>query len=110
MILFTSSSQVNSTIINNINFIDADLNNYSIYLILTNNINNLLFYNNSSLTSLNFIIFIDLIYIPCAIMPYIKTYIKISFPILLDQSLINYLSTSASSILIVLILRSLFFS
>jgi hypothetical protein len=73
MILFISSSYINSIIINNTSFVKANLKSYLIYLILANNINSLLFYSNLSLTSLNFIMFINLIYILYIMMLYIRT-------------------------------------
>ena len=82
MILFVSSGRVNSTIIDNIDFIGADLNSYPIYLILANGINGLLSCSNSFLTLLNFVISIDLIRILCAIILYIRTRIEAMFLIL----------------------------
>jgi hypothetical protein len=68
-----SFSYINLIIINNISFIKANFKSHLIYLILANNINSLLFYNNLSLTSLNLIIFINLVYILYIIILYIRT-------------------------------------
>jgi hypothetical protein len=110
MILFASSSQVNSIMMDDADFMGADLESHPIYLILANEINGLLSYSSSSLTLLNFIMSINLIYILCAMMPYVGTLIKAPFPILPNQSLANCLSALASLILVVLMLKSPLFS
>ena len=110
IILFISFNRINSIIIDNTSFVRANLKSYPIYLISNNSINSLLSYNNLSLISLNFIIFIDLIYILYIIILYIRTQTKVLFLILPNQLLVNYLSILVSSILVVLILKSLFFS
>jgi len=109
MILFTSSGHINSIMMDNTDFVKANLNNHPIYLISTNNINGLLFCSNLFLTFLSFVISIDLVYISCAIMLYIGTRIEALFSILSDQLSANCLSASAFSKLVVLILRSLLF-
>ena len=60
--------------------------------------------------SSNFSISIDLVWILCASILYIGIRTLVPFLTLFTQSLANYLNTSASSILIVFILRSLLFS
>jgi hypothetical protein len=82
MILFTSSSRVNSIIMDDADFIRADLASHPMYLMSASGINSLLSYNNSSLTFSNFVMSIDLVRILCVIMPYVGTLTEASSPIL----------------------------
>lgn len=83
----------------------AALESHPRYLMLASGIQGLLSYSISCFTSLSFSISIDLVRIPCAMMP-VRTQIEV----LLDQWSANCLSASASSVLVVLILRSPLFN
>jgi hypothetical protein len=83
---------------------------HPMYLMSANGMNGVLSCSNSFLTSSNFVMSIDLVRIPCAMMPYVGTRTEAPLPILPDQSSANCLSASASSILVVLMLRSPLFS
>lgn len=110
MILFASSGLVNSTMMDDADFVGADLDSQPMYLMSATGMNGLLPCSNSGLTSSNLAMPIDFVRIPCAMIPYVGTRMDAPFPILPVQSLANSLSASASSYLVVLILRSLLLS
>jgi hypothetical protein len=106
MILFASSGCVSSTLIDDADLVEADLESHPMYLISANGMNGMFSCSNSSLTSSNFDMSVDLVSIPCMMMPYVGTRTEAPFPIFPDQSSANCLSASASSVLVVLMLRS----
>ena len=90
--------------------VGAALDNHPIYLMSALGMIGLLSCSISALIWSNFSISIELVRIPCAIMPYVGVCIEAPFPILLVYSLANCLSVPASSVLMVLMLRSPLFS
>ena len=72
MILFASSGRVNSTMMDEADFVGAVLKSHPMYLMLASGMNGLLSYSNSFLIPLNFSISINPIRILCVIMPYVR--------------------------------------
>lgn len=106
MILFASSSLVNSMIIDDIALAGTFRVSHPIYLISAVGLNSLLSCRMASLISSNLSVFIVLVRVPCTRTPYIAFRTDAPFPLRSVQSSANCLRSCTSLFLVVLLLKS----